>query len=219
MVCPYRAVLFDLDGTLLDTLQDLADSANSALRSLGLPIHPVDSYRTFVGDGVDILVRRVLPEERRDSNTVGSLKAAFREEYSRRWKDATRPYPGVPELLDALSGRGVILTVLSNKPHAATQAVAGHFFSRWPFAVFWGQRESHPRKPDPAAALEICRAVGVEPGEMLYVGDTNTDMQTARRAGMFAVGALWGFRSREELLASGAQALVSHPAELLRFFD
>ena len=215
----YRAVLFDLDGTLLDTLQDLADSANSALRRLGLPVHPVGSYRTFVGDGVESLVRRVLPEDRREPDTVASLKKSFSEEYSRRWKDQTRLYPGVPELLDSLSERRVILTVLSNKPHAFTQSIAEHFFSRWRFPVFWGLRDAHPRKPDPAAALEIGRAIEVEPGHLLYVGDTNTDMQTARRAGMYAVGALWGFRTREELLESGAQALASHPSELLRFFS
>jgi phosphoglycolate phosphatase len=215
---PCRAALFDLDGTLLDTLQDLADSANRSLLRMGFPPHPVQDYRYFVGEGVAVLARRVLPADRQDPATVQALKSLFNEHYGQHWADNTRPYEGVPALLDALSARGIPLAILSNKPHPFTQAMVAHFFRPWNFAAALGARESHPRKPDPAAALEICAGLGLEAAEVLYAGDTRTDMQTARSAGMFAVGVLWGFRPREELLENGAQALVARPEELLAFF-
>jgi phosphoglycolate phosphatase len=213
-----RAILFDLDGTLLDTLEDLADCTNRSLARLGLPAHPVDSFRYFVGDGIENLARRALPADRRDPETIAELKASVGREYASHWADKTRVYPGIPELLEALSARRVPMAILSNKPHAFTLAMAERFFPSWSFAAVYGARDSHPRKPDPAAALEICAELGLSPQEMLYAGDTNTDMQTARGARMFAVGVLWGFRPREELLQSGAQALAERPADLLSYF-
>jgi len=211
-------VLFDLDGTLLDTLQDLADSTNRCLASLGLPGHPVEAYRYFVGDGLANLALRVLPAERQDPASVEALKDLFNGDYHEHWADSTRPYEGIPALLDALSARGLPMAILSNKPHSFTVDMVAHFLSAWRFAAVFGARESHSRKPDPAAALQIGQALGLAPGQMLYAGDTRTDMEPARNAGMFAVGVLWGFRPRAELLDSGAQALVAHPAELLAFF-
>jgi phosphoglycolate phosphatase len=213
-----RAILFDLDGTLLDTLEDLADCTNRSLARLGLPAHPAESFRYFVGDGIENLARRALPEDRRDPGTVAELRASIGREYAAHWADKTRIYPGIPELLDALSARPVPMAILSNKPHAFTLAIAEHYFPRWPFAAIYGARDSHPRKPDPAAALEICAELSLSPPEILYAGDTNTDMRTARSAGMFAVGVLWGFRPREELLESGAQALAARPEDLLAYF-
>ncbi len=220
---PCRAALFDLDGTLLDTLQDLADSANRSLVKLGFPPHPVQDYRFFVGEGVAVLASRTLPPDRQDPATIAALKELFSREYEKHWADQTRAYEGVPALLEALSARLIPMAILSNKPHAFTQAMVAHFFRPWKFTAVFGARESHPRKPDPAAAREICAELGVrarvlKAGEVLYAGDTRTDMQTARNAGMFAVGVLWGFRSREELLENGAQALVARPAELLAYF-
>ncbi len=214
----HRGILFDLDGTLLDTLEDLADSTNRSLARLNLPVHPVDAYRYFVGDGIENLARRALPADRQDSATVGELKAAVGREYAEHWADKTRVYPGIPELLDALSAREVPMAILSNKPHAFTLAIAEHYFRRWTFAAVLGARDTHPRKPDPGAALEISASFGFRPAEVLYAGDTNTDMQTASRAGMFPVGVLWGFRDREELLENGALSLAARPADLLRFF-
>ena len=213
-----RAVLFDLDGTLLDTLEDLAGSTNRCLAHLGLPVHPVDAYRHFVGDGLANLALRTLPADHRDPATVESLKQLFNREYHEHWADKTHPYEGIAGLLDALSARGIPMAILSNKPHAFTAAMVEHFFRSWRFAAVFGARDSHPRKPDPAAALEICTEMGLAPERLLYAGDTRTDMQTARNSGMFAVGVLWGFRSRAELVESGAQALVASPAELLAFF-
>jgi len=212
-----RGVLFDRDGTLLDTLQDLADSTNRCLALLGLGGHPAEAYRGFVGDGLANLARRVLPEHRRDSATVQELQELFNRDYREHWADRTRPYEGIAGLLDALSARSPPMAVLSNKPHAFTVDMVRHFLGAWRFEAVYGARDSHPRKPDPAAALEASAAMGLPPAQVLYAGDTATDMQTARNAGMFAVGVLWGFRERQELEQSGAQALVARPQELLAY--
>jgi phosphoglycolate phosphatase len=212
----HTAVLFDLDGTLLDTLEDLGDSMNAALQSLGYSPHGMDSYRYFVGDGVEILARRALPENVcGDDAVVRQCVTLMRAEYGRRWKDKTRLYDGMPELLDGLAGMGVKAAILSNKPHAAVMEVVDHFFKKWRFDATLGARPGVPIKPDAGAALEVARVLAVPPSGFLYVGDTNTDMATAVAAGMFPVGALWGFRTEEELRASGARALASRPQEVL----
>lgn len=215
----YKAVLFDLDGTLLDTLKDIADATNHALRSLGFPEHPLESFRYFVGDGVEVLMRRVLPEDRRDTATMSEGAGLMRAEYGRRWSATTRPYAGIPELLNALAARGIPMAVLSNKPDEFTRLCVDQLLSGWPFAAVLGAGPSLPKKPDPTGALEIARRLGVAPSEVVYLGDTNTDMQTACAAGMFPVGALWGFRMADELIASGAKVLVGKPLELLRILE
>jgi phosphoglycolate phosphatase len=212
----HSAVLFDLDGTLLDTLEDLGDSMNAALAALGYPQHPMGSYRYFVGDGVRNLVLRALPEQvRGDAAAVDRAVPLMRAEYARRSTQKTRLYDGVAEMLDGLMARGVKLSILSNKPHPATLEVVGHYLSRWTFGAVLGQRPGVPIKPDAGAALEVCRILSLPAGAFLYLGDTNTDMQTARAAGMFAVGAVWGFRTAEELCAAGAAALAVRPIEVL----
>lgn len=217
---PARAVIFDLDGTLLDTLDDLADSMNTVLRDHGLPPHPVDSYRRFVGDGVTNLVLRALPETARaradrEPAWLRALVEAMRSEYGRRWSGKTRPYPGVPELLAALRGRGIRLAVLSNKPHDFCGTITDHFLGRHTFDRVLGARAGVPHKPDPAGVLEILKAFGLPATAVLYVGDSSTDMDTARAAGLVAVGVLWGFRSRDELTEHGATILLDHPGDLL----
>jgi phosphoglycolate phosphatase len=211
-----RAVLFDLDGTLLDTLDDLGDSMNAVLAGLGYPVHAMTAYRYFVGDGVRNLVIRSLPEAVRfDAEVVERVLALMRAEYARRSTMKTRLYDGVPELLDGLAARGVKMAILSNKPHPATIEVVGHYLGRWRFDVVLGQRPGVPIKPDAGAALEVCALLSLPAGDFLYLGDTNTDMLTARAAGMLAVGALWGFRTEEELRAAGADALAAHPWDVL----
>jgi phosphoglycolate phosphatase len=212
----YRAVLFDLDGTLLDTLDDLADATNQALRELGLPEHPVEAYKYFIGDGVENLVRRAVPADRCEPALVLQCAARMRQEYAQRWDQKTRPYPGVPELLDTLAARGLPMAVLSNKPDEFTKLCVAKLLPRWSFAAVVGQRAAVPKKPDPAGARKIAEQLGLAPAEILYLGDTNTDMRTAVSAGMYPVGALWGFRTAEELLAHGAQALLEKPSDLLR---
>lgn len=215
----YRAVLFDLDGTLLDTLADLGESMNEALSEIGLPGHPLDRYRRFVGDGVAMLAERALPAARRDARTIDACVAAMRRIYGARWDRETRPYPGVEDLIATLRARGIPLAVLSNKPDDLTRVVVERFFPAGTFDAVAGARAGVERKPDPAAATAIASRLGVGPAQVLYIGDTNTDMQTAVRAGMHAVGALWGFRDADELTSAGARDLIAAPAEVLRLLD
>ena len=206
-----RAVLFDLDGTLADTLADLADATNWALTQVGCPAHPLDSYRHMVGDGARQLCIRALPAS--EQQHVDQVLRVMRSRYAEHWHDQTRLYPGIPELVVALAGKP--LAVLSNKPDDFTRQVVEHYFPANPFQIVRGQRTGVPLKPDPTAALEIARQLSIPAADWLYLGDTNTDMRTAIAAGMFPVGVLWGFRDREELVQSGAQALVERPDQVL----
>lgn len=215
---PARAAIFDLDGTLLDTLDDLANSANEALESAGLPGHPVDAYRTFVGEGMHVLIGRILPPGRNDEATAARVLEAYREAYGRRWNHLTKPYAGITDLLEALSRMPVKLAVLSNKPQGFTGRCMEHHLPGHPFEVVLGQRDAVPRKPHPAGALEIARTFGIDPAAVVFIGDTKTDMETATAAGMRAVGVSWGFRSVEELKDWGAERVVDHPSELLPLF-
>ena len=212
----FKAVLFDLDGTLLDTLQDLADSTNRALDCLGFPPHGIVAYRHFVGDGRDVLAFRALPEDRRDSATVRKLVAEIDEDYTKHWADSTGPYPGIPELLDALMDRGVSVAVLSNKSHNFTELMVLRMLARWHFDAVIGATVNAPKKPDPALAVKIAHQLKIQPSGFIYLGDSDVDMKTAIAAGMYPVGARWGFRSAGELLASGAKMVIDQPCDLLR---
>jgi phosphoglycolate phosphatase len=212
----HTAILFDLDGTLLDTLEDLADSMNAALHSLGLPTHGREAYRIFVGDGVENLVKRAIPSSHLgDADLIRDAVRRMREEYGRRWHEKTRPYQGITTLLDAAGALGVKCAILSNKPHPATVEVVAHFFPTYRFAAVLGARPGVPIKPDAGAALEVATTLGMEPARFLYLGDTNTDMLTAVAAGMDPVGVLWGFRDAKELTEAGARVLAGHPREIL----
>jgi|ERR1035437_1503832 phosphoglycolate phosphatase len=212
---PFRATIFDLDGTLLDTLDDIANTANSVLAGRGFPTHPNADYRTFIGEGVVKLMLRALPNTHQDEATVQACVGDYVQEYERTWNALTRPYPGVPEMLDALVVRGLKLAVLSNKPDRFTQRCVDELLAKWAFDVVLGASDQFPRKPDPASAIETAKRLGVPPAECLYVGDSGVDMRTARAAHMCAVGALWGFRGREELLNDGAQFLIKKPSAAL----
>jgi phosphoglycolate phosphatase len=214
----YTAVIFDMDGTLLDTLEDLGSCMNRVLERAGYPTHPIEAYKYFVGNGITNLVIRALPEDDRRQATVQRLQAQMAAEYTHHWADKTDLYPGIGALLDELMRRKVLRAILSNKPHEFTTVMADRYFSNWNFDPVFGARDGVPSKPDPAAALETCRRWELDPQEVLYVGDTNTDMETARRGGMFALGVLWGFRTRQELEENGAQAVISRPEQMLDFF-
>lgn len=214
----YSAIIFDLDGTLLDTLADIGNSANEALVAEGFPPHSLDSYKRFIGDGIETLFARALPREAASEALVERCVATYRGIYDRRWNDQARAYDGIHELLSALAQRGVPMSVLSNKSHPFTVRCVEHFFPHTRFACVFGQRANVPIKPHPAGANEILRELKRSPDQVVYVGDTSTDMRTAVAAKLLAVGVLWGFRDRQELLESGAQAIISHPRELLEFF-
>lgn len=207
-----RAVLFDLDGTLVDSLHDIASALNAALEAHGLPSHPLESYRRFVGEGVANLVRRALPKG--SEALFDPIIADYRVRYSDNMLRATRPYPGIADALISLQRRRIRLAVLSNKPDLATSRLVAHFFPRT-FEVVYGERMGLPRKPDPRVALEIAAALGVRPPEVAFVGDTRVDMNTARAAGMLPVGVTWGFRDEEELRSTGAQILVHRAEDLV----
>jgi len=215
----FEAVLFDLDGTLLDTLADIAGAANAALKRMGFPPHPVENYRYLVGDGAGCLARRVLGEADHDEATVERCRLAITEEYQTHWSRNTKAYSGIAELLTELRARGVPMAVLSNKPHDATTRVVEFFFPDKPFRIVRGAQPGVPIKPDPTAALQIAKELSIEPARFIYLGDTDTDMRTAVAAGMFPTGALWGFRTAEELTATGAQTLLKTPLELLNLLD
>jgi len=213
----FEAILFDVDGTLLDSLQDLADSMNSTLNHFGFPAHGLEMYKYFVGDGMENLVKRSLPDSARtDPAIVSESLQVMRQTYDHNWKMSTRPYPGIPQLLDSLTDRKVKMAILSNKPDDFTRKIVRELLASWRFEIVMGERASVPRKPDPASAIEIAKRLGIRPENFLYLGDTATDMRTANAAGMFAVGALWGFRDAVELESSGAKELISTPVEILR---
>jgi phosphoglycolate phosphatase len=214
----YRAVIFDLDGTLLDTLEDLADSMNASLAACSLPQHPVEAYRLFVGDGVENLVIRAAPAASGDPSLKTALLLRMRSEYQRRWADKSRPYPGIESLLNELSNRDIPMAVLSNKPHDFTLLCATRLLPHHTFTIVQGIDQNTPAKPNPSGALAIAEKLAIPPTAFAYLGDTNTDMQTANAASMFAVGAQWGFRTQQELVDAGAQALIDEPKQLLRWF-
>jgi len=215
----FRALISDLDGTLLDTLQDLADSVNAALIRLGLPMHELDAYRGFVGEGRRIMALRALPEHRRDEATIAEMLAGFTEEYDKRWICHSRPYDGIAEMLDSATAREVRLAVLSNKPQGYTESMVSKLLPEWSFDFILGESPRFPRKPDPSGAKHIVQGMNLEPKECIYIGDSGIDMQTAAAAGLYGVGVLWGFRTAEELLANGARVVVRHPSEIVRLLS
>jgi phosphoglycolate phosphatase len=215
----YKAVVFDMDGTLLDTLADLGDAMNRVLEQHGFATHPMDAYRRFVGSGAGQLVARALPAHEQDEDLKSRCLQAFLREYEAGWRIKTCLYEGVPELLDALAARKIPMAVLTNKPQDFAELCMREFLSRWDFALTLGQMPGVPVKPDPAGPRQVIGHLGVQPDDILYLGDTDVDMFTAVNAGMHPVGVLWGFRPESELLESGAAATLTHPMELLRLLD
>jgi len=189
---------------------------NHALEAMGFAPHPVDAYKYFVGDGVENEAKRALAGNHLDEETLAKCIKLARAEYARRWAEHTKPYPGIAELLDALTHRGVVMAILSNKPDDFTKLMVEKLLPGRQFEIVRGATDGVPIKPDPAAALAIAEQLNIQPIKFLYLGDTNTDMKTANNAGMFPVGALWGFRSADELVQNGAKAIADKPAELLK---
>ncbi len=211
----FKAVCFDLDGTLLDTLDDLAYCTNKVLSERGFPIHPVDKFRHFVGDGAKMLMIRALPEEARNETLIGECRKDFETIYRECWNRQTVPYHGISELLDSLTKLELKLAILSNKPHEFTVLTVNHLLQSWNFDVILGQRERIPKKPDPAGMLEICQKLGLTSEKFIFLGDTATDMKTAVSSGCYPVGVLWGFRNEKELKDNGALAVIKNPLDLL----
>ncbi len=212
MTC--KAIIFDLDGTLADTLTDIADSMNRVLKAHRFPLHGLTEYKLLVGRGLDNLVKQALPESARQPGLVSKCLADMMEDYKENCLVNTCLYDGIKEMLIGLVKSDVKLAVFSNKAEPLTHKIVKHFLSDIPFFMVIGARSDLPKKPDPAGALSISRKMAVHPEEMIYMGDSDVDMITATRAGMYAVGVLWGFRTGEELLANGAKALLEKPSDL-----
>ncbi len=209
-----KLIIFDLDGTLLDTIADLATATNHALQQCGYPIHPTDAYRFFVGNGIDKLFERALPEGERTPDNIRRMRSYFLPYYTEHNADLSRPYPGIPELLAALVRQGVQVAVASNKYQAATEKLIRQFFPAVKFTAVYGQREGIPTKPDPQVVLDIIREAGVTAGTTAYVGDSSVDMQTGRNAGVTTIGVSWGFRPRAELEAYAPHYIADSVEEL-----
>ncbi len=212
-----KAVLFDLDGTLINSLDDLADAVNYSLSIQNLPTHETEKYKYFVGDGMRKLIERALPEDMRDSETIDKTLSVFLTYYKAHSLDKTAPYCGIPELLNALKCRGIITAVITNKADAVAKSIVKHFFGEGLSA--YGQREGVPTKPDPTLTRIAMKDLGVEPSECLFVGDSGMDMAVAVNSGAVPVGVIWGFRTAEELRQNGAKYLIDTPAALLKLLE
>jgi phosphoglycolate phosphatase len=211
--------MFDLDGTLLYTLTDVANAMNEALVHFGYPTHPIEAYKYFIGDSVEVEAYRALPESARDDQTIKKVAHFSEQIYDKCWHETTKPYPGIPELLSTLQQQGLFLVILSNKAHRFTKVIVEKLLPQWRFKIVQGALPDIPLKPDPTLALQIVKRLGIPAEQFLYLGDTNTDMQTAVAASMYPVGCLWGYRTADELLQSGAKILINTPAEVLSILD
>jgi phosphoglycolate phosphatase len=209
-----KTVIFDLDGTLLDSIEDIASSMNKVLESLQLPTHKIEDYKHFVGGGVDILVENALSNQSKEIKY--EVIKRFKIEYDGKLHSKTLPYDGIYELLDELKKLDINLAVLSNKPHEFTVSYVNHFFKNYNFKEIHGQKKDVPKKPDPKAALDIVKCLDSSCENTYFIGDTKIDMQTAKSANMTAIGVLWGFRDKKELRDFGADFIVSNPLEILK---
>lgn len=208
-------IIFDLDGTLLNTIDDLAAATNHALQTLGFPTHGLWVYPSMVGNGVAKLIERALPDDARTEKNIHDVLAAFKQHYSKHCCDATVPYPGVKDMVDAFSTRGVNLAVTSNKYQEAVSTIIGHYFPGANFKAVLGNVDGMPRKPDPSIVFKALSMCPTPKADTLYVGDSGVDMETARRACIESVGVSWGFRPIHELKEAYADHIVSTPAQIL----
>ena len=210
----FSAVIFDLDGTLVDTLADIATATNAVLRKFQQPEHPMETYKTLVGDGVAVLFHRAWPATKDQPSLLQAAITSFHEHYEQQWHNRSKPYAGIDSLLERLQSHRLPLAVLSNKPDPFTQKCIAHFFPQVHFRVVLGQKPDLPRKPDPAGVYHIAEIFKVAVERIAYIGDTNTDMETAVSAGCCAIGVSWGFRSIAELKQSGAAQICHSPIAL-----
>ena len=210
----YKTVVFDLDGTLLNTIDDLADAGNRVCAARGWPQHTVEEYKYFVGNGIPKLVERFSPPEARTPDQLADTLAAFQADYGAHLRDKTAPYPGIPALLARLQAAGVQLAVFRNKADPLARQVVADYFDAALFDAVRGALPGVPTKPAPQGTLALMQAIGADPAATLYVGDSNVDVDTAHNAGLPCCGVLWGFRTRQELTDAGAEHLAANAEEL-----
>ena len=215
----YKGIIFDLDGTLDDTLEDIAGSVNHVLELHGYPVHPINHYKLLVGRGLDNLVKQALPETARETDIVSVLLAEMIAYYDAHCLVKTHLYEGIYDVITRLSAMNIKLAVFSNKAEPLTVKIVDYLLGNISFVKVAGARPDVPKKPDPAGVLDISRIMGIKPDWLLYAGDSDVDMMTANRAGITALGVSWGFRSKEELQSNGADFILDHPQEILPFFQ
>ncbi|MCY1636606.1 HAD family hydrolase [Marinifilum sp. D737] len=214
-----KGVIFDLDGTLANSIEDIADSMNQVLEENNFPTHDYATYKTFVGRGIRTLVEKSLPLENRDAKEIEKNFDRMMQVYDENCIVKTCLYPGIKDLLNTLSERGIKISVFSNKANELTQKVVKVLLADWKLEYVLGAGGDIPRKPDPKGAILISEKMGIDPSELMYIGDSGVDMATAQNSGMHAVGVLWGFRDMEELLTNGAQTILEKPMDLMTSFD
>lgn len=212
-----KLAIFDLDGTLLNSIFDLGEACNHALRQMGYSQHPIPAYNFMVGNGVRKLIERAQPDA--SPETVEKLFKLFREYYDEHCTVHTKPYTGIPELLRELRDRGVSIAVASNKYEEAARKIVTHYFPDIDFASIQGQVEGRPTKPDPSIVFSVLEEIPTPKAEVLYIGDSGVDMETARRACVESVGVTWGFRPVSELKGAYANHIVNSPAEILDYLE
>ncbi len=210
----FKVAIFDLDGTLLNTLDDLANACNYALNKFSFPTHNVEEYKKFIGNGIYKLVERALPNNKKDKETVEKVLKTFSDYYNEHMIDMTKPYDGIVDILDELRAKGIKLAVVSNKKHEFTIEIVKKYFGDR-FDIVFGHRENYKEKPDPTSVLEVIEKLNILKSECIYIGDSNVDILTAKNAGVKSVGVSWGFRGREELANEGANYLADNNIELL----
>ncbi|TKG93789.1 HAD family hydrolase [Puteibacter caeruleilacunae] len=215
MTTQYKAVIFDLDGTLLDSAEDLADSMNTVLSKYNLPTHSIDTYKSLLGKGLKKFVQESLPEELQQAPDCSKYEEDMYETYNNNCTVKTKPYEGITTMLDLLKAKNIKLAVLSNKADAFTKRMVKKYFSDWDFQEVLGMTNEAHKKPNPVGALQIAKTLNLQSTEILYVGDSGIDMQTANNAEMCAVGVLWGFKSKDELLQNGAKYIIANPVDLI----
>ena len=210
----FKVAIFDLDGTLLNTLDDLANACNYALNKFSFPTHNVEEYKKFIGNGIYKLVERAVPNNKKDKETVEKVLKTFSDYYNEHMIDMTKPYDGIVDILDELRAKGIKLAVVSNKKHEFTIEIVEKYFEDR-FDIVFGHRENYKEKPDPTSVLEVIEKLNILKSECIYIGDSNVDILTAKNAGVKSVGVSWGFRDREELANEGANYLTDNNIELL----
>ena len=213
-----KALIFDLDGTLLNSLVDIMDSVNIVLTEYNLPTHSLDEYKMFIGNGIEVLAKKALQEKLNDNEFDNFLKKV-KKIYSQRQILKTQPYDGIRDMLKILNAKQIKIAILSNKPNEFTQQVVSHFFTDIKFDIILGSRVNVPRKPNPQAVFEILGQLNLKKNQAFFVGDTSTDMQTGKNAGLKTIGVSWGFRSVQELKQNGADFIVNKPSEILELVE
>ncbi len=213
-----KALIFDLDGTLLNSLIDIMDSVNIVLQENNLPVHTLDDYKMFIGNGIEVLAKKAL-QDKYSHIDFDKFLARVKEIYSKRQILKTKPYDGIIDMLKTLNEQKIKIAILSNKPNEFTQQVVSHFFNDINFDIILGSRNDVPRKPNPQAVFEIIEKLKLEKQQTFFVGDTSTDMQTGKNAGLKTIGVSWGFRSVKELQENGADFIVNKPNEILELID